>query len=170
MEEALRALNQIVADGIVTGYAIGGAVGASSYIEAMQTEDLDAFVFLHATSSVLLSLTPIYEALVALGGVVELEHVRFGVWPLQILPDANPLITEAIREATEVDFNGVMTRIFTAEHLCAIALQTGRLKDYARVSLFLEAGKVDEVVLATLAKKYNLEDRLRSVQDQRRSS
>lgn len=170
MEEALRALNQIVADGIVSGYAIGGAVGASSYIEAMQTEDLDAFVFLPATSSVLLSLTPIYEALVALGGVVEREHVRFGVWPLQILPDANPLISEAIRDAVEVDFNGVMTRVFTAEHLCAIALQTGRSKDYARVSLFLEAGKVDEVVLARLAKEYNLEERLRALHAQRRSS
>jgi hypothetical protein len=44
VDEALQALNRIAADGVIGGYAIGGAVGASFYISAAQTEDLDAFV------------------------------------------------------------------------------------------------------------------------------
>jgi hypothetical protein len=40
MREALRALNGLVSEGTIAAYAIGGAVGASFYIQAMQTETL----------------------------------------------------------------------------------------------------------------------------------
>ena len=124
MKAALDALNALVTRGVVETYAIGGAVGAAFYIQAMQTEDVDAFVVVRRSSSLLESLGPIYEALKDLGGVVDREHVRFGAWPLQILTDATPLVGEAIREAVAVDFEGIHTRVFTPEHLCAIALDT----------------------------------------------
>lgn len=44
MQEVLQALNHLVADGIIESYAIGGAIAASFYIKAVQTEDVDAFV------------------------------------------------------------------------------------------------------------------------------
>jgi hypothetical protein len=165
MQEALRALNQLVSDGVISAYAIGGAVGASFYIDAMQTEDLDAFVFLPEPASGLVLLTPIYEALSAQGGVIEREYVRFGKWPLQILTDATPLLSEAIQEAVDVSFHGVQTRLFRAEHLCAVALQTGRAKDYLRVSLFLEQGAVDEDALTALAERYELVERLKKAKE-----
>ncbi|HWG20933.1 MAG TPA: hypothetical protein VG225_10410 [Terracidiphilus sp.] len=161
MQAALKALNKLVARGILQSYAIGGAIGASFYLPAMQTEDIDAFVFLPpSSSSLLVSLTPVYEALQEQGGVAEREYVRFGEWPLQILTDATPLISEAIREAVEVDFEGIPTRVFRAEHLCAVALQTGRAKDYARVGMFLEQGEVDRDALANLAARYDLSAQL----------
>ena len=46
MQAALRSLNQLVADNVIEQYAIGDAIGASFYVEAVQTEDIDAFVFL----------------------------------------------------------------------------------------------------------------------------
>jgi hypothetical protein len=156
MQDVLRALNQLVSEGAIDAYAIGGAVGASFYIEAMQTEDVDAFVFLPGSSTGLVVMTPIYTALTRLGGVVEGEHIRFGVWPLQILTDATPLIGEAIRYAVDVDFDGIATRVFRAEHLCAIALQTGRAKDYLRVSRFLEQGAVDRNSLTDIVERYGL--------------
>jgi hypothetical protein len=162
VKDALKALNRLVADGVLLDYAIGGAIGASFYLPAMQTEDVDAFVFLPASSSsILVSLTPVYNALKEQGGVVEHEHVRFGDWPLQILTDATPLIAEAIRKALPVDFEGVPTKVFRPEHLCAIALQTGRAKDYARVTMFLERGEVERDTLAQLADRYKLAARLR---------
>jgi len=161
MQEVLKALNRLVADGIVENYAIGGAVGASFYIEAVQTEDVDAFVFLPPSFKTIASLSPIYQSLQASGGTVEKEHVRFGEWPLQILPDANPLISEAIRDAVTVDFNGTPTRVFRAEHLCAIALQTGRVKDNLRVTMFLQQQAVNLNSLNALATQYGLVERLR---------
>jgi hypothetical protein len=160
MREALLALNQLVTDGLVEAYAIGGAVGASFYIQAMQTEDVDAFVFLPGQNSGLMLLTPVYEALVRQGGVVEREYVRFGGWPLQILPDANPLVREAIREALDVEFEGVSTRVFRAEHLCAVALQTGRAKDYLRVKSFVEQDAVNLNLLTEVLQRHGLADKL----------
>ena len=160
MQAALRALNQIVADRVIKQYAIGGAIGASFYIEAMQTADIDTFVFLEPSASGLLTLAPIYEALVALGGTIVHEYVQFDAWPIQILPDANDLVREAIRTAVDTEYDGIPTRVFSAEHLCAIALQTGRTKDYLRVTMFLEQGVVNLELLSDILKRYDLTDRL----------
>lgn len=156
MREALEALNRLVSDGTIAQYAIGGAIAASFYIDAVNTEDLDAFVFLPSAPSGLTLLTPIYAALVDLGGIVEREHIRFGQWPVQILTDANELIAAAIREAIDVRFEGVPTRVFRADHLCAIAFQTGRTKDILRVTMFLEQGKVDRTMLSALVHRFRL--------------
>ena len=163
MRAAIEALNRLVTDRVIENYAIGGAIGASFYLPAMQTEDLAVFVFLPASSGPLVTLAPVYDSLKAQGGQVEREYVRFGNWPVQILTDANALIAEAIRGATDTDYDGVPTRVFTPEHLCAIALQTGRSKDYARVMLFLEANEVDRDALSALAARFGLSDRLTHV-------
>lgn len=155
--------NRLVAERVIENYAIGGAIGASFYLPAMQTEGIDVFVFLPYSSGPLVSLTPIYDALKVMGGVVEREFVRFGDWPVQILTDATALIREAIREAVDTDYDGIPARVFTPEHLCAIALQTGRAKDYARVILFLEENEVDRQALSALAARFGLSDRLQSV-------
>lgn len=160
MKTVFMALNALVAQGLITAYAIGGAIGASFYLQAMQTEDVDAFVFLPPTDSILISLTPIYQALIALGGKLEREYVRFGPWPLQILTDASPLIAEAIHEAVSVEYEGVPTRVFRPEHLCAIALQTGRRKDFTRVGLFLEQNEVDYDALQAVVVRFDLQDQL----------
>lgn len=165
LQAALKAMNRLVADGVIQNYAIGGAIGASFYLPAMQTEDIDVFVFLPAGQGLLVSLTPVYDALKTMGGIVEREYVRFADWPLQILTDANPLIVESIHDAVEVDYEGIPTRVFRPEHLCAIALQTGRSKDYARVILFLEQNEVNRQRLSELVSRYGLTDRLQSALD-----
>lgn len=163
MREALIALNQLVADAVVPRYAIGGAIGASFYIEAQATEDLDVFVVMASSPGALLSLTPIYDALKVLGGVPEGEHIRIGAWKVQILPAYKPLVEQALAESIEVDYDGIPTRVLTAEHLCAINLDTGRPKDYYRVSLFIEAEAVNVTVLEALLARYQLQDRTAKV-------
>lgn len=163
MQAALRALNQLVADHVIEQYAIGGAIGASFYMDAMQTEDIDVFVFFAPSTGGLLSLTPVYDALVALGGTLEREYIRFAEWPIQILPDANELVREAIRKAIETEYDGIPTRVFTAEHLCAVALQTGRTKDYLRVSMFLEQNAVTAESLGEILERHKLSSKLARV-------
>jgi hypothetical protein len=160
MQDVLRALNQLVDARVIEAYAIGGAMGAAFYIDAVQTEDVDAFTYFPQASSGLLDLSPIYSALLALGGKLEREYVRFGAWPLQILPDSTPLVSEAIRDARAVEFEGIPTRVFMPEHLCCIALQTGRAKDFLRVQMFLEQGQVDLAGLRRMAERFGLGDRL----------
>ena len=50
--------------------------------------------------------------------------------------------------------------MFRAEHLCAIALQTGRAKDTLRVRMFLEGGAVDIDSLKDVLQRHGLADRL----------
>lgn len=140
-------------DGVIGKYAIGGAVGATFYLEPAATADVDVFIMLPtAPGSSLLSLAPIYEYLTGRGCVVEGERIVVGDWPVQFLPASNALEQEALSEAVEADVEGVPTYVLTAEHLVAIALQTGRAKDYARIVQFLEldavnTGKLDQVLI-----------------------
>ena len=140
-------------------FAIGGAVAASYYIEAVATEDLDVFALLKPAASGLLELTPLYARLQELGGNLEGEHVVIHGWPVRILPAYTPLVEEAVEAAVERPFHDLSVPVVGAEHLCAIALQTGRPKDYLRVYSMIEAGCVDSAALARLVEKHGLSER-----------
>ena len=66
------------------------------------------------------------------GATMEGEYVMISGWPVQFLPSTGLLVDEALEHAVSAQVEGVATRVFTAEHLAAIALQTGRAKDKAR--------------------------------------
>ena len=44
MQDTLKILLQLRAEGTIGRFAIGGAIAASFYVEAVATEDLDVFV------------------------------------------------------------------------------------------------------------------------------
>jgi hypothetical protein len=107
LHQVLTVVHDLETAGVVKRYAIGGAVGATRYLAAMSTEDVDVFV-------------------------------------------------EAIAAAVDVDVDGVPTRIFTAEHLTAIALQVGRAKDKLRVVQMVEAKVLDMPRFETILDRYGL--------------
>ena len=159
MRTALETLLKLRDEGLLARFAIGGAIAASYYVEAVVTEDLDVFAFLTPSPSGLLLLGPLYERLLQLGGKVHNEHVVIDSWPVQILPAYTPLVEEAVMQARERLFDGIRVPVVSAEHLCAIALQTGRGKDYARVHAFFEAGVVDGAALHRLIDRHALGER-----------
>ncbi len=71
------------------------------------------------------------------------QYVVIAGWPVQFLPAGTALLQEALAAAVEKDVEGTPARVLTAEHIAAIALETGRAKDKARVLQFIEAGAVD---------------------------
>ena len=44
IQEAIKTINRMQADGVIERYAIGGAVGATFYLEPMATLDVDIFI------------------------------------------------------------------------------------------------------------------------------
>jgi len=62
MKRTLEILNQLERDGVIERYAIGGAMGATFYVEPLLTFDLDVFVILPHGTGNLLSLAPLYTA------------------------------------------------------------------------------------------------------------
>jgi hypothetical protein len=87
-------------------------------------------------------------------------------WPVQFLPVASALDEEALEKAIELDIDltgdpPVKARCLTAEHIVAIAVKLGRLKDLARVQAFLEQGAVDLITLRGVLERHDLMDNWR---------
>ena len=79
-----------------------------------------------------------------------------GGWPVQFLAVESALLREAVEQAREIDFDGEPARVMSAEHLMAIALQTGRGKDFARLVTFVEAQAADETRLRATLHRHGL--------------
>jgi len=156
MEKALAVINKLEQDGVIGGYAIGGAVAATRYIEPIQTYDLDIFVILPVSTSGLLTIAPIYSHLKQMGYAPKAEFVIIEGWAVQFLPVYDNLTEEALEQAVQIDFDSVPTRVFAAEHLAAIMLNTGRPKDHARLVQFFEFDAVNRATLENIIDRHGL--------------
>jgi hypothetical protein len=144
IKEVLATINQMQRDGVIERYAIGGAVGATLYLEPVATLDVDIFVaFRPEPGRLIASPQPIFDYLTRRGATVDGEYLVIAGWPVQFLPPTGPLGEEALALAQETEVDGEPAHVFTAEHLAALALQTGRAKDRARLLQFIEAGVLD---------------------------
>jgi len=158
MERTFAVINQMVADGVIENYAVAGAIGAMFYVEPFSTKDLDVFV-----------LTPEDQLGLAIPGLNYLkargytewrnEGIVIEGWPVQFMPVANALEREAYEKAQYHDVDAVSVRVVSPEHLVAIMLQVGRLKDLARVDMFLAQSAVDLEELSDILDRYGLSDR-----------
>lgn len=158
MKTALRILNELVDEKVIRDYAIGGAMGAMFYMEAVATMDLDVFVVFDDDLG-LLPLQPIYNALKAKGynpDEHERECVNIAGTPVQFLPAFSPLLAEALEHARQFDYEGIPTKVLEAEYLAAVCVQTGRMKDRLRVQMFLSSEGFDRVKFEGLLGKFGM--------------
>jgi hypothetical protein len=143
VKATLEAINQMQADGIIGKYAIGGAVGATFYLEPAATLDIGIFVVLPASETgLLISLEPICKYLKTRGAEVQDEHIVIGGWPIQFLPPSNDLEREAVAYAQARTVEGAAAWVMSPEHLVAIALRLGWSKDHIRIVQFIEQNAV----------------------------
>lgn len=156
MKEAIKIVNEMVKDGLIEEYAIGGAVAAIYYLEPFDTADLDIFVQISIVDNDLMILSPIYDYMAKRGFRVKGEFIEIGGIPVQFLPVFNPLTDEAVKKAQTIRYSRISTRIMRAEHLVAIMLDTGRPKDFLRISLFLEFGVVKMRSLYAVLRRHGL--------------
>src|SRR6266480_690050 len=116
IKEAIQIINRMEADGVIERYAIGGAVGATFYLEPVATLDVDVFIEFRAQpGSRLVSLEPIFTYLRDRGCTMEGEHIVIAGWPVQFLPANSNLLQEALVAAVEKSVEGTSARVFTAE-------------------------------------------------------
>jgi hypothetical protein len=156
--DALLAIQQLRKDGVITEYAIGGAMAIAFWSEPVSTFDVDAFVLLPPTSGLMVSLEPLYEWASRHGHAIQQEHIIMGGIPVQIIPAHNALAEEAVQEAATLDMEGVAIRVIRPEHLIALYLEPSARtrKRLERVAALLEEGDVDRTRVDALLKKYGL--------------
>lgn len=157
IRETLATINRLEAAKVIDRWAVGGATGATFFLEPLFTEDVDIFVRMQTSpGQLLISLEPIYEALRAEGVEQAGEYLVIAGWPVQFLPPTSPLVEEALERAIETDADGVPVRVLSAEHLAAIALETGRAKDKARVQQFVEGRVLDREKFEAILDRHGL--------------
>ena len=158
MKRALEVLNELVDAGVICDYAIGGAMGATFYLEPISTMDLDVFVLFTDETS-LAPLQPVYKALADKGFFPdkhERECINIAGTPVQFLPVYNPLLVESLENAQTITYETVTTKVIGPEHLAAICVQTGRIKDKLRVQMFLEWEQFDKTKFDDIVKRHGL--------------
>lgn len=160
----LRKTLEVIADlqraGVLKTYAIAGAVAATAHVEAVSTIDVDVFVAVSdfgRRPSGLIVTGPIDEALAKRGYTDRRdEGIMVEGWPVRFLPASNPLEAEAMERAELFPVDGAEVRVLGAEYVVAIALNTGRMKDHARIEQFLELKAVDYAALKDVLTRHNL--------------
>lgn len=166
MEKTLTILNKLEADGLITRYAIGGAIAFLFHAEPVLTYDMDIFCFLPTGDSKLITLEPIYSYLKEKGYREDREHIIIEGLPVQFIPAYNDLVVEAVTEAKETRFKKTPTRVVRPEYLVAISLQTDRPKDRARLPQLLDQADIDGRALATILKRHGLESKWQKIRRQ----
>jgi hypothetical protein len=156
IEKALAVVNQMQAVGVIGKYAIGGAVGAAMYLEPVSTFDLDIFVSFANSENPLDPLRSIINYLDTHGHRMRGEYVSIEGWDVQFLPTDDKLCSEALDGAVQTKVGEVPTWVMSAEHLMAIALKTGRAKDFVRLELFIESKIYDEKKFKEILVRHDL--------------
>ena len=155
----LRPLNELKRKGLLTNYAIGGGVAVLYYAEPVLTYDFDVVCVFPHSAGTLLDPTPVYRELKRQGFCFGKEDqiVISGV-PVQFIPAAEGLLSEALANAREVVIDGVPTRIITLEYLVANMLKLYRPKDRAKLDLIVnnEAVSLDQEHLEQILRTYGL--------------
>lgn len=157
LRDVFEQVNRLVEEGAILAYAVGGASAVLFHAEPVTTYDLDLFVFLPCTSDVVISMAPLYSRLEELGLHASAEHVMISGVPVQFLPAYNALVEEAVRSAVTFDYEGAPVRVTSAEHLAAIALQTGGAHRIARVGLLQRSPGFDLKRLTDILTRHQLE-------------
>ena len=114
MKETLEVINKMQEAGVIGKYAIGGAIGATFYLEPTSTFDIDIFIsFENMPGSLIASPAPIYSYLKTLGYEPKDEHIEIEGENVQFLPADDQLHREALSQAIETNVDGVRTWVMT---------------------------------------------------------
>jgi hypothetical protein len=154
LADVLRAANELVSAGLIKDYALGGALAAIYYTEPVTTYDAD-IIFIASDQTLSAGIPAIYSHLKSKGWRVEREHLLIKDFPVQFLA-ASGLTEEAVREAKQVEYEGVPAKVFRPEYIIAIAASVGRHKDLARIEQLMTQAKIDKALLDEILHRYSL--------------
>jgi hypothetical protein len=154
LADVLRAANELVSAGLIEDYALGGALAAIYYVEPFTTYDADIF-FVAKDKTLSAGIPAIYSHLQSKGWRVEREHLLVNGFPVQFLA-ASGLTEEAVRDARQIEYEGVPAKVFRPEYIIAIAASVGRHKDLARIDQMFEQAEIEKTLLDDILARYNL--------------
>jgi len=154
LADVLRAANDLLSAGLIQEYALGGALAAIYYTEPVTTYDAD-ILFIASDETLSAGIPAIYSHLQSKGWRVDREHVLLKDFPVQFLA-ASGLTEEAVRNAKQIEYEGIPAKVLSPEYVIPIAASVGRHKDFARIEQMLDQVKIDKPLLDDILRRYNL--------------
>ncbi|MEI6673879.1 MAG: hypothetical protein WCO57_01745 [Verrucomicrobiota bacterium] len=161
MQAVCDVLEQLVDEGSLRRYAIGGATAAGFHGEPLATRDVDVFVFIDPpVGSMLVTLAPLFSRLAEIGfSEFDEECLLIHGFPVQFLSASPGLESEAVESAVVAEWDKHRIRVMRPEYLAAIALTVGRPKDRARLVYLAELPVFDRYLFAAILSRHGLLDR-----------
>jgi hypothetical protein len=154
LADVLQAANELVAAGLIKDYALGGALAAIYYTEPFTTYDAD-IIFIPTDQTLSAGIPAIYSHLQSKGWRIERERMLIKDFPVQFLA-ARGLTEEAVRQAAQIEYEGVSAKVFRPEYIIAIAASVGRHKDLARIEQLMAQTRIDKALLDDILHRYSL--------------
>jgi hypothetical protein len=160
--DVIRTIEQIKMDGVISDYAIGGAVAFIVWDEPVATQDLDVVVLVAGEAHALDPLRPVFDWLAQHGIALDGEHAMISGVPVQFLPAWHPLLVEGVREAATVpydrnDTTSVMLRVLRPAYLVAswqIDPSADTFRRRERVARLIETGTVTRSEIDALIERH----------------
>lgn len=103
-----------------------------------------------------MSLEPIYDYLAKLGYYPVKDGILIEDWRVQFVAPFKSVQEEAIIEARQAEYGKTKTLVFSAEHLAAELLRSGRPKDHARVINLIQSKQVDMALFRDIIRRHEL--------------
>ncbi|MEK9148725.1 MAG: hypothetical protein AAB267_01620 [Candidatus Desantisbacteria bacterium] len=162
MKKALEVINELKEKRLIDDYAIGGGISALFYIETILTYDLDIFIILpkEKRKEGLILLSPVFKYLEEKGYLWAGEHIVIESIPVQFIP-SDELEEEAVKNAKEIEYEKVKTKVLTPEYLIAILLRVGRKKDIEKIEKLLRQTEIDKEKLTDILQKRGLTEKFK---------
>jgi hypothetical protein len=159
VENVIRTLDDMVRDGVIEDYVIGGATALMYFsIPNFVTEDIDVFVYLKTRpGSTIIDVSPIYNYLISRKGArVQGDYIFVDGFPIQFLIPYDDVSREAFAHAIRVTPEQMSFKIFDLEHSMTIMIQLGKEKYAERLRVLIRHRLFDEAKLNFLLEKFSL--------------
>lgn len=140
--DVLAELNNLVNQKIIGDYAIAGGYAAIYHGMPSFTYDLDVLVLLGNDND----YHNIYNYYRERNNKIEDVFIYIEDMPVQFLPNyISPLFDEAIKEAEQIEVDGILSKVVTVEYLIALLLMAFRPKDKIRVIELANSANIEKL-------------------------
>jgi len=154
--DVYRALNSLLEEGVVEGYAVCGGTGALFYAETLRTYDIDIFVVTEQ-KGLPADVSPIYNWARGRGYEVRGEHLIIHGVPVQVLDASAGMEREAVQSANIFDYDGVPVPVVRPEYLVLFYAQARGRNRIARALDLLAVANPDVELIEEVVARYDLE-------------
>ncbi len=159
MQKVIQTLDEMVRDGVIEDYVIGGATALMYFsVPNFVTEDIDVFVYLKGKpATAIIDVSPIYSYLTSRKNAhVQGDYVIVDGFPIQFLIPYDDVSKEAFAHAIRITPEQMSFKIFDLEYTMVIMIQLGKEKYVERLRTLLRHRLFNESKLDSLLQHFNL--------------